>query len=61
MEIRLNDNEIREALAEALAKKIEYTIQPDPEECWFKVKAGVINGDEVEDIHEVKFCYRTDG
>jgi len=60
MEIRLNDNEIREALSEALAKKIDYAVQPDPEECWFNVKAGVIDGDEVGDIHEVEFCYKTD-
>jgi hypothetical protein len=60
MEIRLDENEIREALAEALAKKIEYTVQPVPEDCWFNVKAGIIDGDEVDDIHEVEFCYKTD-
>jgi hypothetical protein len=60
MQISLNDEEIRDALAEALSKKVDYSIQANPEECWFKVKAGIIDGDKVEDIHSVQFCYRTD-
>jgi hypothetical protein len=60
MQISLNDTEIREALAEALNKKVEYSIQAEPEECWFEVEAGIITGDKVEDIHSVQFCYRTD-
>ena len=60
MEIRLNEFEIREALAKALEEKINYTFQPDPESCWFNVKAGQINGDELDDIHDVEFCYNTD-
>lgn len=60
MKLSLNDDEIREALAEALAKKVDYSVgEIDPTECWFEVKAGVINGDEVEDIHDVEFCYKT--
>jgi len=58
MELRLSDDEIREALAEALSKKIDHAITDiDPDECWFEVKAGEIDGDEVNDIHDVKFCY----
>ena len=61
MKITLNDDEIRQALSEAMAKKINYCIpEIPPEECWFEVKAGVIEGDEVDDIHDVQFCYKTD-
>lgn len=60
MELKLSDNEIREALAEALAKKIDYAItRIDPEECWFEAEAGSVDGD-IDDIHNVKFCYRLD-
>ena len=60
MELRLNDDEIREALAKALAEKVDYSVEPNPEECWFNVKAGVIENGEVDDIHEVEFCYKTE-
>lgn len=60
MELKLNDSEIRIALAEALAKKIEYSIPDiDPEECWFEAEAGSVDCD-IDDIHNVKFCYKVD-
>jgi hypothetical protein len=60
MKLCLNDDEIREALAEALGKKVNYAFgEIDPEKCWFEVKAGVIDGNEVTDIHDVEFCYDT--
>ena len=58
MEIKLNDLEIRKILAKAISKEFDYTFTPDPEECWFEVSAGTIDGDEAADIHDVKFCYR---
>ena len=60
MELKLNDNEIRLALADALANKVNYAI-PDinPEDCWFEVDAGNVDCN-VEDIHNVKFCYKTE-
>jgi hypothetical protein len=60
MQVRLNDAEIRQALAEAMAKKVDFGFEINPEDCWFAVKAGEINGDEVDDIHDVEFCYKTD-
>lgn len=61
MEIRLNDYEIREVLAEAIAKKLSCAIcDIPPEECWFEAKAGVINGDDVDDINDVQFCYKSE-
>lgn len=60
MEIRLNDDEIREALTEALNRKVDYAVTAKAEECWFEVKAGVINGEDVDDIHDVQFCFKTD-
>jgi len=60
MKIVLNDDEIRGALAEAIAKKLDYAISGiDPAECWFEVKAGVIDEDSIDDIHDVQFCYDT--
>jgi hypothetical protein len=48
------------ALAEAMSKKIDYSITDiDPEECWFEVEAGSVDC-EVDDIHNVKFCYKVD-
>ena len=60
MEIKLNDNEIRKALAEALANKIDYSISEiNPENCWFEAQAGSVDG-EIDDIHDVKFCTKVD-
>jgi hypothetical protein len=60
MEIKLNDDEIREVLAEAIAKKVSYVININPENCWFEAEAGMIEGANISDIHEVKFCYQTE-
>jgi hypothetical protein len=58
MEIKLNDDEIRSILAEEIGKRTDFKYQPDPEECWFEVKTGIINGEDVDDIHDVKFCFK---
>jgi hypothetical protein len=59
MEIRLNEDEIREALAEAIQKKLSHAIiDINPDSCWFEAEAGMIKGDKITDIHEVKFCYQ---
>ena len=61
MQVRLNDDEIRIALAEALDSKINNSLgEIMPEDCWFQVKVGIIEGDEVDDISEVEFCYQVD-
>jgi hypothetical protein len=57
MEIKLNEDEIREALAKTIAEKLSYSI--NPESCWFEAEAGMIEGANISDIHEVKFCYQT--
>ena len=59
MEVRLSDDEIRGALAEALSKKLDHALGDiDPDDCWFEVKAGEIKWDEVDDIHDVQFCFK---
>ena len=59
MQVRLNDDEIRRALADALAAKLNNSLGVImPEDCWFEAKAGEIKGDEVGDIHDVEFCYQ---
>jgi hypothetical protein len=61
MEIKLNEDEIREALAKTIAEKLSYAIiDINPESCWFEAEAGMIEGTNISDIHEVKFCYRTE-
>ena len=60
MELKLNECEIRIALAEVLAKKIGYSIPDiDPEECWFEAEAEIVDCD-IDDIHNVKFCYKVE-
>jgi hypothetical protein len=60
MKLCLDDDEIRQALAKVLEEKVYYSVgEIDPEKCWFEVKAGVIDGNEVTDIHDVEFCYDT--
>jgi len=60
MELKLNDAEIRKALAEALAQKIDYSITDiAPEDCWFEAESGSVEGD-IDDIHNVKFCCKVD-
>lgn len=56
MRIGLTEAEIREALAEALAKKIDFKYQPEPAECWFKCEGdpGECDG-SVEDVRNVEF------
>jgi predicted hydrolase (HD superfamily) len=59
MEIKLNEDEIREVLAEAIEKKLSHAIiDINPQSCWFEA-AAMIEGDKITDIHEVKFCYQT--
>jgi hypothetical protein len=59
MQIKLDDDEIREILAEAISKKLDHSIiDIERDDCWFECDAG--NTDiELEDIHSVKFCYQT--
>ena len=59
MQIKLDDYEIREILAEAMSKKLDHSIiDIELDDCWFECAAG--NTDiELEDIHSVKFCYQT--
>ena len=59
MELRLNDEEIREALAEALSKKVGHAIEVCPDDCWFECEAGENDGENISDIHNVQFCYST--
>ncbi|MEM7209546.1 MAG: hypothetical protein AAF434_17135 [Pseudomonadota bacterium] len=58
MEIKLNDDEIRVFLAGELERQFDFKFTIGPEECWFEVKAGEITDEEVDDIYDVKFCYR---
>jgi hypothetical protein len=60
MQIKLDDDEIREILAEAISKKIDYSIiDIDPNDCFFEFEAIKNTEIELEDIHSVKFCYQT--
>ncbi len=59
MIIKLTDDEIRVALAEFLAKKLDYSVEVVEQSCWFECKAGVIEDGKIEDIHDVKFCFDT--
>ena len=57
MKVILNDSEIRMALAQAIEKKLDYVVTDiNPDDCWFEVKAGEIEGGEISDIHDVQFC-----
>lgn len=61
MEIKLSDKEIREALVEHMAKKLDYAVDDiHPDNCWFEVKADRLEGEDAEDISEVKFCFDTE-
>lgn len=60
MEIKLNDSEIRQALAGAISTKTSHQFNPHPDDCWFEAKAGEIEGDQIGDIHDVQFCFKTD-
>ena len=57
MEIRLNESEIRQALSEAIASRMDYTVDPKPEECWFSIKN--LNMSE-DNAYDVEFCYSID-
>lgn len=53
MIVKLTDDEVRAALAKAVAEKTQHILGcPNVENCWFEVKD--ING-EVEDIESVCF------
>lgn len=55
MEIKLNESEIREALAAEMAKKILHSVPGiDPEACWFEgeIKQGGV-------LRDIKFCFKT--
>jgi len=60
MIFKLEKEEIRKVLAEHLGRSASWEVNPDPDECWFEVEAGVrvIEGEKVDDIHNVRFCYR---
>lgn len=53
MQITLNDDEVREALREALEQKIvSFAGGINIDQCYFTVTAG---GKEVDDLEEVEF------
>ena len=52
-----NLSHIELSMLSQLNEKLDHAIDPEPEECWFEVKAGVIDGDKLDDIHLVQFCY----
>jgi len=59
MQITLDDDEIRAALAKEIENKLDGVVcDIDPEGCWFEVSAGSVEGDKVDDIHDVKFCFK---
>ena len=59
MEIKLNDYEIREALAEAISKKLNYLIiDIEPSDCWFEYEA-IGTEVQIDEICSIKFCYKT--
>jgi hypothetical protein len=57
VQIKLDDDEIRKILAQAIEVKTDYKFSPDPDSCWFEASAGEIDGSDITDIHSVKFCY----
>lgn len=59
MEIKLEDDEIRSILAAGLEKKLNFEVSVDPQECWFECRATEHDGEQCEDIFDVKFCFRT--
>ncbi len=59
MRLELNDDEIREALAEALSAKTQHVVLVDAETAWFECHAEEVDGSECRDIHEMRFCYVT--
>jgi len=60
MKIVLNNDEIRDALAEAIAKKLDYVISGiDPAECWFEVEANDIKDGQIQGIEDVQCYYDT--
>lgn len=65
MQITLNDEEIRLALAEAISKKLDHQFEVNPDNCWFEAMAGIIDNTSVDpievlDIHNVRFSFDTD-
>lgn len=65
MQITLNDSEIRAALAEAMAKKLDHQFEINAENCWFEARAGEVNEEVVEavdisDVHAVRFTFDTE-
>lgn len=58
MIVKLTDDEIREALAKEVMKKIKYSGDAiTPENCWFECCS---EGEEVEDISNVNFVWDED-
>lgn len=55
MIVKLTDDEIREALIQKLNEKFNYSNNFEPEDCYFECEAGDINGDKIDDIHNVRF------
>jgi len=56
MELKLNDDEVREALKKALEVKVSHILgELDPDNCWFEIRSSA---GEVEDIETVEFCSR---
>ena len=60
MVIKLEEHEIRKALAEAMDKKLDYsTGQISADDCWFEALDS--EGDDIPDVTAVCFCHRTSG
>lgn len=57
MQIRLNNEEIRKALSEALSQKLNHIYNIEMEDCWFDVESaeGPIN-----DVEFINFNYEID-
>ena len=59
MQIKLDDDEIREILSKAISKKLDHSIMDiDLDYCWFECEAGNTQI-KLADIHSVTFCYQT--
>ncbi len=56
MEIRLTDDEVREALIEKVAEKLGHQHEIDSDACWFYIEADTANeAGEVNDVSKVVF------
>ena len=60
MQIRLNDEEIRKALATAMASKANHCVEVNPEVCWFEcIAEDIDSAGNVGGIEEITFVFDT--